>query len=176
MSLPYPSMTFVPLDVLTADEMNQLVANIESLADGSGLDAGAIGTSAIANSAITSELIDWSSIEEVVGSGNSIAIRYANGWQTAIKRVQGTVAANQETAFGSLYEGPTMSIGEWASPFIEVPFVTLSAEKGASGGDYFLGATGNMATATTGPQFSVLRPNQFAMNYRVTCVARGHWK
>lgn len=32
MSLPYPSMTFVPLDVLTAEEMNQLVANIESLA------------------------------------------------------------------------------------------------------------------------------------------------
>lgn len=62
MSLPYPSMTFVPLDVLTADEMNQLVANIESLADGSGLDAGAIGTSAIANSAITSELIDWTSL------------------------------------------------------------------------------------------------------------------
>lgn len=31
MSLPYPSMTFVPLDVLTAEEMNQIVANIESL-------------------------------------------------------------------------------------------------------------------------------------------------
>lgn len=31
MSLPYPSMAFVPLDVLTAEEMNQLVANIESL-------------------------------------------------------------------------------------------------------------------------------------------------
>lgn len=73
MSLPYPSMTFVPLDVLTADEMNQLVANIESLADGSGLDAGAIGTSAIANAAITSQKIDWTtinfsdSIEQPVG-------------------------------------------------------------------------------------------------------------
>lgn len=31
MSLPYPSMTFVPLDVLTAEEMNQIVANIEYL-------------------------------------------------------------------------------------------------------------------------------------------------
>jgi hypothetical protein len=31
MSLPYPSMTFVPLDILTAEEMNQIVANIESL-------------------------------------------------------------------------------------------------------------------------------------------------
>lgn len=34
MSLPYPSMVFVPLDVLTAEEMNQLVANIESLSAG----------------------------------------------------------------------------------------------------------------------------------------------
>ena len=33
MSLPYPSMTFVPLDVLTAEEMNQIVANIESLSN-----------------------------------------------------------------------------------------------------------------------------------------------
>lgn len=37
MSLPYPSMVFVPLDILTAEEMNQLVANIESLSAGTGL-------------------------------------------------------------------------------------------------------------------------------------------
>lgn len=37
MSLPYPSMTFVPLDVLTAEEMNQLVSNIEHLSNGTTL-------------------------------------------------------------------------------------------------------------------------------------------
>lgn len=42
MSLPYPSMVFVPLDILTAEEMNQLVANIESLSAGTGLADGAI--------------------------------------------------------------------------------------------------------------------------------------
>lgn len=31
MALPYPSMNFVPLDVLTAAQQNQLVANIEYL-------------------------------------------------------------------------------------------------------------------------------------------------
>lgn len=31
MALPYPNLSFVPLDVLTADEMNQIVANIKSL-------------------------------------------------------------------------------------------------------------------------------------------------
>lgn len=42
MSLPYPSMVFVPLDILTAEEMNQLVSNIESLSSGTGLADGAI--------------------------------------------------------------------------------------------------------------------------------------
>lgn len=32
LTLPYPSMSFVPLDVLTAAEQNQLVANIEYIA------------------------------------------------------------------------------------------------------------------------------------------------
>ncbi len=31
MSLPYPNMDFTPLDTLTAEEMNHIVANIESL-------------------------------------------------------------------------------------------------------------------------------------------------
>jgi hypothetical protein len=35
LTLPYPDMNFVPLDVLTAAEQNQLVANIEFLADNS---------------------------------------------------------------------------------------------------------------------------------------------
>ena len=31
MALPYPNLNFVPLDVLTADEMNQIVANYTSI-------------------------------------------------------------------------------------------------------------------------------------------------
>ena len=33
LALPYPSMVFVPLDVLTADEMNHIVANYEFIAN-----------------------------------------------------------------------------------------------------------------------------------------------
>lgn len=32
-ALPYPNMNFVPLDILTAQQQNQLVANIQALAD-----------------------------------------------------------------------------------------------------------------------------------------------
>lgn len=77
MSLPYPSMVFVPLDILTAEEMNQIVGNIESLAAGTGLDSGAI----------TSDKIDWTTLEDstterVVGktiAGNVIYERTITG-------------------------------------------------------------------------------------------------
>lgn len=40
--LPFPSMNFTAFDILTAAEMNQLVDNIEALADGTGLADGII--------------------------------------------------------------------------------------------------------------------------------------
>lgn len=42
MSLPNPSMSFSPFAILTAEEMNDIVENIEALADGSGLDDEAV--------------------------------------------------------------------------------------------------------------------------------------
>lgn len=45
MSLPNPSMSFTPFDVLPAEDLNDIVENIESLADGSGLDDGAVSAS-----------------------------------------------------------------------------------------------------------------------------------
>lgn len=46
-TLPYPNMDFVPLDILTADELDQIVANIEAVNNAT------IGTNSIGNSAIT---------------------------------------------------------------------------------------------------------------------------
>lgn len=43
MNLPYPDMDFTPFDTLPAADLDKLVANIESLAEGSGFEAGAIG-------------------------------------------------------------------------------------------------------------------------------------
>lgn len=55
-TLPYPNMDFVPLDILTADELDQIVANIEAI------NSVSIGTSAIANNAITKAKIDFSTM------------------------------------------------------------------------------------------------------------------
>lgn len=40
MALPYPSMSFSPFEILTAQEMNNLVSNIQSLSTLTGLNAG----------------------------------------------------------------------------------------------------------------------------------------
>ena len=50
-TLPYPNMDFVPLDILTADELDQIVANIEAINNAT------IGVSSIANNAITTPKI-----------------------------------------------------------------------------------------------------------------------
>lgn len=41
-NLPHPALSFSPFAILTAEEMNDLVENIESLADGSGIGDGAV--------------------------------------------------------------------------------------------------------------------------------------
>lgn len=76
MALPYPSMNFVPLDILTAAEMNQLVANITSLSNGTGLANGSVGTNQIAPTAVTPDklnLTTWGSgYTGVTGLNNTV--------------------------------------------------------------------------------------------------------
>lgn len=51
LSLPYPSMSFVPLDILTAEEMNQIVANYEYISN---------------QFPLSSDKIDWATIPTVL--------------------------------------------------------------------------------------------------------------
>lgn len=49
-TLPYPGMDFVPLDVLTADELDHLVANIEAVNNAS------IGSATLNNYSTTAQM------------------------------------------------------------------------------------------------------------------------
>lgn len=67
LQLPYPNMDFVPLDILTAQEQDQLVANIEYIAQqfpvpGEYIADGAISTAKIASNAVQSDNINWITI------------------------------------------------------------------------------------------------------------------
>lgn len=76
-TLPYPSMDFTPLDVLTADELDQLVANINAVNNGTVSTAtvadGAITTAKVADKAITEAKIDRTSLLAPIMNGQSIA-------------------------------------------------------------------------------------------------------
>lgn len=52
-NLPNPSMSFSPFAILTAEEMNNILENINALADGTGIGDGSVGTSDLANLAVT---------------------------------------------------------------------------------------------------------------------------
>lgn len=54
-NLPHPALSFSPFAILTAEEMNDLAENIESLADGTGIGDGSVTTNTLAQSAVTSE-------------------------------------------------------------------------------------------------------------------------
>lgn len=65
-SLPNPDIEFVPLDVLTAEELNQVVANINALSEQFPLRAENIASNAITNAkildgTINANKLNWSS-------------------------------------------------------------------------------------------------------------------
>lgn len=70
LALPYPDMDFVPLDILTAAEQDQLVANIEYIANQFPLSATNIANSAVTKDKLDSALTnisDYSTTEKSTG-------------------------------------------------------------------------------------------------------------
>ena len=70
LNLPYPNMDFVPLDILTAAEMNQMVANDQALAtfanglaDGTNLSDGIVLTRHLAANAVSADNINFATIK-----------------------------------------------------------------------------------------------------------------
>lgn len=61
-NLPNDNMSFSPFAILTAEEMNDLVENIESLAEGTGIGDGSVDTAALADEAVTASKIDFSTL------------------------------------------------------------------------------------------------------------------
>lgn len=58
--IPYPGMSFTAFDYLSANELNKIVQNIQSLSNGTGFEANAISNSALDPIAVNADVVDWS--------------------------------------------------------------------------------------------------------------------
>lgn len=85
MPLPNPDMDFSAFDVLPADSLDDIVENVEALADGSGLNTNAVAASKLATSAITLGLttktsnFTTNSTSQVAVTGMSVTVTIPSG-------------------------------------------------------------------------------------------------
>lgn len=70
-NLPNPGMVFNPFDILTAEEMNELVENIEDLATGSGIGDGALDTNTYKDASVTPNKLGLGQDAAHVATGQS---------------------------------------------------------------------------------------------------------
>lgn len=71
LSLPFPNMSFVPLDVLTAEELNHVVANYTAIAAAFPVAASNIADNSISNSKLN---VTWTNIEDLYyKAGNTVS-------------------------------------------------------------------------------------------------------
>lgn len=85
-TLPYPNMDFVPLDILTADELDHIVANYTAINNAS------IGTSAIANGAVTEDKIASGVIAYATGDTEQVGVK--NGADEVLYMTSGMLTAS----------------------------------------------------------------------------------
>lgn len=116
LTLPYPNMDFVPLDILTASELDQMVANIEYIASGSvfpissaNIADNAITTAKIGNNAVTSSKIDFTTL----GFGNYSLSEVDTGFTW----IDGKKIYKKTVNFGSLPNASLKSVNHNISNF-----------------------------------------------------------
>lgn len=93
MSLPHPNIVFTPLTTITAQDHNNQMANVASLADGTGVNDGAIVGSKLKNSTVTADKIDFTTMpgNKYTTAEQDTGQKWIDGRTIYRKVVRGTV-------------------------------------------------------------------------------------
>lgn len=126
-TLPYPSLDFVPLDILTAEEMNQIVANYTAINNAtigtSQIADNSITTPKLANKSVTSAKVDFTTFKFPIpdySKGTSIS-NSTNTWKapkcgvvvavlvadTTNGYKEAKISVNDQTVASALWAGVT---------------------------------------------------------------------
>ena len=70
-NLPFPGKVYNPFDILTAEELNEDVSNIESLADGSGIGDGAVSQNNLSSDVIFLGLAEKTNNQTFTAAANT---------------------------------------------------------------------------------------------------------
>lgn len=116
MPLPFPAMDFTAFDILTAAQMDQMVANDQALASGTGLNTGVVTNDKLSISAIklgysqiTSDF-SVSSASFVDVTGLSVTITVPSGGRSLQIDMRALAISNTTSGVGvsaSIFEGAT---------------------------------------------------------------------
>lgn len=93
-NLPYPGKVYNPFDILTAEELNEDVANIESLATGTGLGDVSVPNSALAGGAVTPDKLNLSPATDTVSTAQTTTSTTLVDLATVGPSVTITIGAN----------------------------------------------------------------------------------
>lgn len=118
-TLPYPNMDFVPLDILTADELDQIVANIDAINNAT------IGVSSIASNAITTPKIADGAITTAKLDANATGMVYLGS--TVLTATADRITFTVPTTYGNykILAGAVLATG--SSTWLDVRMLNGSS-------------------------------------------------
>lgn len=145
-NLPNQNMDFVPLAELPASDLDKLVENIESLADGSGIGDGAIDTAKIADGAVTNDKLSTTAGEVggawttwahnfagFTGGSETVTAKYTQIGKTVHVRLKAVLGATPSAVTNFTFNLPVTA----NSDYTEFTAINGSASfKNADGGYY----------------------------------------
>lgn len=131
LTLPYPNMNFVPLDVLTASEQNHLVANIEYIANQFPVTGTNIDPSSVSNALVASPV--------TVADVFTLSSGYTAPSSTTIYKQGGLLQANL-VFNGTFTGGSQMTVATWKNGYM--PLQNINTFCGFSNSEWDVNAIG----------------------------------
>jgi len=166
MALPNPGMDAVPFTPLTAEFLDDMIENIESLSDGTGFENGAITTNTLADNGVTpAKLYDFNSGTNSNGSW----IQFPDGTMICYTVLSSTITTNESS--GSVFFSPLITLN-FPQTFIAAPNNISYFIDWVNGRPWSSLSTSNTTTSTSTRIAGATNSSQA----RVSAIAIGSWK